>query len=68
MAYGMKRAGIKPVGKRIVDEPARHPQHPWVVHLFEPESFQCAEVVGIAELTPQLFENGPVKLTGIDPI
>ena len=38
------------------------------MHLFEPESFQCAEVVRIAELAPQLFENVPVKLAGIDPI
>jgi hypothetical protein len=68
VAYGMKRAGIKPVSKRIVDEPARHPQHPWIVHLFEPESLQCAEVVRIAELPPQLFENVPVKFTGIAPI
>ncbi len=61
---GIKRACIETVGKRIIDEPARHPQHPWVVHLLKPESFQCTEVVGIAELTPQPFENVPVKLAG----
>ena len=37
------------------------------MHLFQPESFQSAEVVRITELAPQLFENIPVKLAGIDP-
>src|SRR3984893_11435822 len=62
----IKRAGIKPVGKRIIDEPARHPQHPWIVHLFKPEPLQCTEIVRIAELLPQFFKNVPVKVAGFD--
>src|SRR5262249_39304419 len=61
---GIERAWIKSLGKWIVDEPARHKQHPWIVHFLEPESFQCAEVIGIAELAPKLFENIPVKFAG----
>ena len=64
----IKRACIKPVGKRIIDEPARHPQHPWIVHLFKPEPLQCTEIVRIAELLPQFFKNVPVKVAGFGPI
>jgi hypothetical protein len=38
------------------------------VHRFEPESFQCAEVVSIAEFAPYFLKNIPVTVAGISPV
>ena len=47
---------VEPVGERVVDEPRRDPQHARLVRVGDPEALQRAEVVGVAELLPQLFE------------
>ena len=61
-----KGAFIDPIAERIVHEPARHQQNSRIVHLLEPESLQCAEIVGIAEFAPHFLKNFPVTVAVLD--
>src|SRR5262245_11996679 len=60
MRDGIERPGIQPVRKRIVHEKRRHREHAWIERRLVPEPLQRAEVVRVAELCPQRFENLPV--------
>ena len=56
---GVQRPGVKPVGERIVDQPARHQQETRIVQVLDPITLERAEIVGIAELAAQLLEDLP---------
>jgi len=48
VADGVERAGIQPVGERIVHKPVRHLEDARVVHVLETIALKRAEIVGVA--------------------
>src|SRR5262245_19001838 len=68
MPHGIQRTRIKAIGERVIDQPARHPQHLRTVQVLRPVALQRAEVIGISELAPQLFKNLPIPVAGGGPV
>jgi hypothetical protein len=66
--HGVQRAGIKTVSERIIDQPARHPQHLRAMQRFDPVALQCAQVVDVSKLLPQFFKNVPVAVARGGPV
>ena len=66
--HRVQRARIKTVGERIIDQPARHPQHFRAMQRFDPVALQCAQVVDVSELVPQFFKNVPVAVARGGPV
>src|SRR2546425_6042977 len=62
MPDGVERAGIQPAGKRIVDQKRRHEQQARVARISEPVALQRAQVIRVAQLGAQLFEDCPVPI------
>ena len=58
-----ERTRIKLLGEGIVHQKRGHQQQLRVVEILEPVALQGAEIVRIAELRAQLFENRPVAIT-----
>src|SRR5207245_9229330 len=56
----VERAGIEPIGKRIVQQEERDAKELRVARPFDAISLQRAEVVGVAEPAAKLFEQIPV--------
>jgi len=57
---GLERAWIEPVAKRVLEQVGSDPQELGVPQALEPVSLESAEIVGIAELGPELFEELPI--------
>ena len=55
---------IEAIGEGIIDQPTRHSQHLRSMQILRPVTLQRAEVIGVAELAPQLFENLPIAIAG----
>src|SRR5271166_1970897 len=54
--------GIEPVGKWVIDHPVCHPQQCRTVHILKPVKFERAQIIGVAELAGERFEDRPVPV------
>ena len=60
MRDGVERVGVKPVGKRIIDQKPRNGQQPQIMRIFDAVTLQRPEVIGIPQLPAQFLEQLPV--------
>ena len=58
----IERSRIEPVRERVVYQVRRHCQKVYVLRVFDSIALQCAEIIAVAELGEQLFENRPVTV------
>src|SRR5271166_6311379 len=65
MVDRIERARVEPIRERVVDHEGRDFEEMAVVRIFNAVTLQCAEIVRIAELDPQLLEDGPVALLAL---
>src|SRR5664279_6629989 len=63
----VERTGIQPVRERVVDRKRGHQKQPGVAHVFQPVTLQRPQVVCVAKLAAQLFENRPVPVPARGP-
>ena len=61
----VERAREEPVGERIVDQERRDGEQVRVARVLDAVALQRAEVVGVAELGAQRFEDRPVALLAL---
>ena len=62
MLEHIQRVREQAIGKRIVDQKTGNGEETWIVRFFVAVALQCAEIIGITEFTPQLFEEAPITL------
>ena len=61
----VERAGIDAIGERIVQQEQRDLQHVRIARTLDAVALQRAEIVGVAELGPELLEDLPVALLAL---
>ena len=59
---GVERARVHAVGKRVVEQIERDPEHARLAWMLDAVPLQRAEIVRVAELGPELLEDLPVAL------
>lgn len=59
MRYGVECLRVEAVRERILEQEVRHRHHVRIVRVVGPVALQCAQVVGVPELGPQLLEDRP---------
>ena len=59
----IQRLRIKTIGEWIVHEKGGHAEEARIVGMLQPVPLERAEVVGVAELRPQVLEDRPVTIT-----
>src|SRR6266566_3861424 len=59
----VERPGIEAIGERVVDQVRRHRHEVHVLGVLGPVALQRAEIIPIAELDEQRFEDRPVPIT-----
>src|SRR4030095_782653 len=60
----VERSGIQTIGEGVVDQERRHRQQVNILRMLDPVALQGAEVIAIAQIGKQLFEDRPVALAG----
>src|SRR5215831_16180875 len=60
-----ERIGKKTLSERIIDQKVRHGHEMQNALVFVPIRLQSAEIVGVAQLGPQLLENPPIFLRSL---
>ena len=63
----VERGREEAVGKVVVDEEGRDREEVRIARVLDAVALQCSQVVGVAELDAQRFEDGPVSLLALDP-
>src|SRR5215472_5719621 len=58
----VERVGVKPRGERIVDHEVGNGEQSGVAGILNSILLQSAQIVGVAELRPQLLEDVPIAL------
>src|SRR5690242_5821662 len=56
-------AGIETVGERIVHQERRHRQQVRFSRVFDTKTLQCAQIIAVAQIGEELFENRPVSVS-----
>ena len=59
---GLHRTGVEAIGEGVLEEEFRELEELRIAQVLEPVALQRAQVVGVAELGPELFEDRPVAL------
>ena len=60
MLHRIERIRKQSIRKLIIHQKMRDRQYLWVAWMFDPKALECPQVVGIAELRSQPFEDRPV--------
>ena len=63
----VERVWEQTIGKRIVDQETGDGEETRIVRVFAAVALQCAEIIGVTEFTPQLFEEAPITLCPFAP-
>jgi hypothetical protein len=65
VGHRVERARVEAVGEGVVDEEARDLEQPRLARVREAKALERSQVVGVAELRAQLFEELPVALLAL---
>jgi hypothetical protein len=68
MLHGAQGARIQAVGKRVVDQPARHAQHLRAMHLFDSKPLKRTQVIDVSQFLSQFFKDCPVPVASRNAI
>src|SRR4029077_11917248 len=63
----VKRSGIETIGERVVDQERRHGQQVNIFRVLDAVALQGAEIIAVAQLIEELFENRPVPVAAGRP-
>src|ERR1700730_5228271 len=58
----VERSRVQPIGKRVIHQVRRHRQQMEVLGVLDPIALQGTEVIPVAQLGHQLFENCPIAV------
>ena len=61
----VERPRVQPVHEGIVQQEDRHAEHLRIARMLDAVALERAEVVGVAELGPELLEDVPVALLAV---
>jgi Integrase core domain len=59
---------VQPVGERVVHEEGRHGQQLYLARVFDAEALKGADIIAIAQLLHQAFEDRPIAIARGDAI
>jgi len=62
----VERAGVQAICKRVIHQEGGHEQQPRIVHVAEAVALQRAQIVRVAQLGAQRFEDCPVAIAARD--
>ncbi|MGK2934279.1 MAG: hypothetical protein ACSLFE_03425 [Gemmatimonadaceae bacterium] len=61
----VESARVEPLSEGVVEQIRREEEQPRVVQVIETIPLQRTQVVGVAELAPELLEDGPVVVCSV---
>src|SRR5213596_2976010 len=63
----VERSGIETIGERVVHQEGRHGQQVNILRVLDPVTLQGAEIIAVAQLSKELFEDRPVSVAADGP-